>query len=606
MPRQFVNLRTAAAAQTAGRAAASVVAVAAAVAASALAPSSLAQASRPADSVATPSVSGLPSMGGAGEMSLIQERKIGDSIAKQLWRDPDLLDDPLLQAYVDGVYAAIVAAARDRGELDADMADKFAWKAFVGKDRSVNAFALPGGYFGVHAGMLKATQTRDEFASVVAHEVSHVTQRHISRSMAKDAQNAPLVMAGTILGLVLASRSGSADALAATAYGSQAVGAQMQLNYSRDMEREADRVGLNVLTHAGYNADGMRSMFERLQQATRLVDSGQYPYLRSHPLNTERIAEVQARLQVQGAPSAGGPLNPAGAASPSNAASSGTGLRLGGLSLGNPSRNAGPGVGQGFANDPALSQRMHALMSARAKVLADNTLDQLRALAAEAQHIKPESLKTANGIAEAPFANLFAAGLALHRLREFEAAQTVFSTLNPILVPDSVEFVAIKIAANELLRDQAIAQGPKGNWAAVLASAEGLDRAAHLGRPALMAWAATQISADQPARATDKLQNWVADHSQDPYAWRMLSKSYAAQGRQLRSVEALAQAHKVEGDLKGALERLQAAQRMARNTAADHVDASIIDTKAREIQSALREQAVQDRFNRQLAHRVHQ
>ncbi len=518
----------------------------------------------------------LPSLGGAGEMSLAQERKIGDSIAKQLYRDPDLLDDPLLQNYVDGIFSAIVAAARERGELDADMAERFAWKAFIGKDRTVNAFALPGGFFGIHAGMLKVSASRDEFASVVAHEVSHVTQRHISRSMAKQAEQGPLIMAATILGIIAASRSGSADALAATAYGSQAASAQLQLNYSRDMEREADRVGFNVLSQAGFVPDGMRLMFERLQQATRLVDSGQFPYLRSHPLNSERIAEIQARTQLD-APQAV------------------VSMRAPTVAAGNASMR------HAMARDPGISPAMHNLMSSRAKVLADNSLDQLRILTQEGSAAHLDTLS-----AEKRPAALYTAMLAQQRLREYDAALATHMQLRALLPDDPAARMVLLIARNEILRDQAIAFNATANWRAVSDSAEPLARAELLSRPALMAWAATQISAQQAPQAVERLQLWVADHPQDSYAWRMLSKAYEGQGRMLRSLEAVAQAHRVEGDLRGALDRLQSAQRLARGTPTDHIDASIIDTKAREIQSALREQAVQDRFNRQLAYGVNQ
>ncbi len=515
---------------------------------------------------------GLPSLGGAGEMPLAQERKLGDSIARQLWRDPDLLDDPLLQSYVDGVFAALIAAARERGELDADMAERFAWRAFIGKDRTVNAFALPGGYFGVHAGLLKMTVTRDEFASVIAHEISHVTQRHISRNIAKQTQQQPLLLAATLLG-VLAARS--ADAVAATVYGSQAAGAQLQLNFSREMEREADRVGFNVLTQAGFEPQGMRSMFERLQNATRLADSGSFPYLRSHPLTTERIAEVQSRVQLDA-----------------------NNVMLSAVA----GPRAGPGAPQGIktsallASDPAIGPGMHTLMSARAKVLADNSLDQLRIFATEGNAATVEALP-----AERRLGALYTSMLAHHRLREFDEAWTRFHEIKPLLVSDSIEYVAIEIAANELSRDQAIAQGQQANWQSALAHARGPASPHGQWRPSVMAWSATQINAGLAPRASERLQNWVAEHPGDTYAWRLLAKAWEAQGRNLRSVEARAQAHKLELDLSGALERLKTAQRMTRNTAADHVDASIIDAKAREIASALRDSGGADRPGRPFA-----
>jgi predicted Zn-dependent protease len=225
------------------------------------------------------------------------ERRLGDRIARSLFKDPDLLDDPLLQQYVDDVFAPVFKAARARGDLDADMAERFGWRLFLGKDRTINAFALPGGYFGVHAGLINAVATRDELASVLAHELSHVTQRHISRLISKQGLQTPWVLAGLILA-TMAARGGNADATNAAIVGSQAAAQQQQLNFSRDMEREADRVGYQVLVQAGYSPQGMTGMFERLQNATRLTDSGSLPYLRSHPLSTERIADAQSRSEL--------------------------------------------------------------------------------------------------------------------------------------------------------------------------------------------------------------------------------------------------------------------------------------------------------------------
>ena len=111
------------------------------------------------------------------------------------------------------------------------------------RDRSVNAFALPGGYVGVHLGLIAMTGTRDELASVLAHELSHVTQRHIARGIANSKRQSLIGLAAMILGVLAASRAGSADGANAAIVGGQAAAIQGQLNFSRDMEREADRIG---------------------------------------------------------------------------------------------------------------------------------------------------------------------------------------------------------------------------------------------------------------------------------------------------------------------------------------------------------------------------
>ena len=138
-------------------------------------------------------------------------------------------------------------------------------------ERSVNAFALPGGYVGVHLGMIAMSTTRDQLASVLAHELSHVTQRHIARSVAPGQRASLVGLAAMLLGIFAATRGASADVVNASIAGGQATAIQGQLNYSRDVEREADRVGFGLLADAGFSTAGMGEMFERLEIANREI-----------------------------------------------------------------------------------------------------------------------------------------------------------------------------------------------------------------------------------------------------------------------------------------------------------------------------------------------
>src|SRR5205085_9046906 len=118
-------------------------------------------------------------------------------------------DDPILLEYVQGIFQPLLAAARQRGEIGPDIDQRFAWEPFLVRDRSVNAFALPGGYVGVHLGLIGLTSTRDELASVLAHEMSHVSQRHIARSITGDSKRSLVGLAALVLGMLAASRSRS-------------------------------------------------------------------------------------------------------------------------------------------------------------------------------------------------------------------------------------------------------------------------------------------------------------------------------------------------------------------------------------------------------------
>ncbi len=166
------------------------------------------------------------------------------------------------------------------------------------RDPSVNAFALPGGFVGVHLGLIAITVTRDELASVLGHEMSHVSQRHIARSIAGSSRRSLVSLAALIIGLLAASRSNSPDAVNAVVAGTQAATIQSQLNFSRDMEREADRIGFQVMIAAGFAPGGMAAMFEKMETSNRLNDYGGFPYLRTHPLTVERIGEARSRAST--------------------------------------------------------------------------------------------------------------------------------------------------------------------------------------------------------------------------------------------------------------------------------------------------------------------
>src|SRR5438874_12574513 len=160
------------------------------------------------------------------------------------------------------------------------------------RDHSINAFALPGGFVGVHTGLLTAADTESALASVLAHEISHVTQRHIARMLGQQ-QQLQMPMLAALAAAILLGRA-RPDLASGAAAAAQGAAVSQTLAYSRDFEREADRVGLQAVGAAGFDPRAMAAFFEKLQRSTRVSDDGSLPgYLRSHPVTTERIADVQ-------------------------------------------------------------------------------------------------------------------------------------------------------------------------------------------------------------------------------------------------------------------------------------------------------------------------
>jgi beta-barrel assembly-enhancing protease len=228
----------------------------------------------------------LPDLGESSQAALTpsDEREIGDSIMSDIRRDPEFVEDPEITGYVQALGQRLAGAAPVEGRH---------FDFFVLRDPQVNAFALPGGHIGVYTGLILTTQTESELASVLAHELGHQVQHHMSRMVDKQNQLQILSMAGLALAL-LAARA-SPELAQAGAIASQAAPIQASLSYSRDFEREADRVGFQILSDAGFDVHGMPAFFERLQRASRLSEDNAPAYLHTHPLTSDRIADMQNR-----------------------------------------------------------------------------------------------------------------------------------------------------------------------------------------------------------------------------------------------------------------------------------------------------------------------
>jgi beta-barrel assembly-enhancing protease len=236
---------------------------------------------------------GLPTLGDSAraDLSPVMERKLGEEIMNDIRRDPDYLDDDAIIEFLNNFGENLVSFAPGaRGEMNAD------FFFFAVRDPMINAFALPGGFIGVHSQLLLSAQNESELASVLSHEIGHVQQRHIARMIGQQKQDALLPLAALLLAALVGKAGGGADAAMGVMMGGQGLAIQRQLNFSRDAEREADRVGFQTMRAAGYDTSGMVAFFKRLQSTTRIY--GEAPaWLSSHPLTGERIADIQSRIR---------------------------------------------------------------------------------------------------------------------------------------------------------------------------------------------------------------------------------------------------------------------------------------------------------------------
>jgi predicted Zn-dependent protease len=504
---------------------------------------------------------GLPTLGdGASSITTGDERRLGDRIARELYRDPDYLDDPVLQEYVEGIWLHLQDAARKRGELSPELEERFAWTLLLGKDRQVNAFALPGGYMGVYLGLIGVVGSANELASVLAHETSHITQRHIARLMAQQGRQTPLMLASMILGALAATRS--PDAAMALMTGGPALAMQNQLNFSRAMESEADRVGYSLMAPAGFSPQGFVSMFGKLQQASRLNDNGSWPYLRSHPLTTQRIADMDSRV-------------PPGR------------------------RAAGPA--------PTLE---HMMMAARARVLSNYGVEVLRQWETQPRSGSFAALPQADQVGQ-----LYAATLSAIQLQDWKIARETMTRLLAAAggnreaqlqaqwLQAELEFKAgnAQAALAALPQVQALA-APKvaagGNPAAPRQAGPSLSTVnvvEHVAprRPEMLLRSEILLKLGQAGSMAGALQTWVADHPQDATSWQTLARVRRAQGQEMQALRAEAEAQVAHYDYAAAVDRFKAAQDLALRAGAraDYFEASIIDTRLRAVQELLREQA---------------
>jgi beta-barrel assembly-enhancing protease len=228
----------------------------------------------------------LPLLGENASLNLKNEYELGQGLYDRLKQGGYLIDDPLLSRYLSDIGESLLA------QLDMRVRD---YHFFLVKDTSVNAFAAPGGFIGVNAGLIALTHNEDELASVLAHEIAHVELRH-TMQMIEKSQTLNAVSALSILAAILLS-SHDPDAASAMIYGGAAGSSQAIVNFTRSNEYEADRVGIEMINKSQYDPEAMVNFMLLLQQKEQSGAVANIEYIRTHPISSNRVAEIRARVK---------------------------------------------------------------------------------------------------------------------------------------------------------------------------------------------------------------------------------------------------------------------------------------------------------------------
>lgn len=232
----------------------------------------------------------LPSIGDPAERLITpdQERQLGEAFMRRLRQQVPLVDDPEINSYLGNLGSRLVANSDNPGQ-------RFTF--FIVKDNRINAFAAPGGYIGTHSALLLAAHNESELAGVLAHEIAHVTQKHLVRAYDSASRMSLPTAAALLAAILIGTQNGQAGMAAIMSV--QAGSIQQQINFTRDNEKEADRVGMQTLSRSEFDPMGMPGFFGRLQQAARYYGDGIPPFLNTHPVTTDRIADSTARAEQQ-------------------------------------------------------------------------------------------------------------------------------------------------------------------------------------------------------------------------------------------------------------------------------------------------------------------
>ncbi|HMK14525.1 MAG TPA: M48 family metalloprotease [Burkholderiales bacterium] len=425
---------------------------------------------------------GLPELGESSQTTLspLQERLLGESIMREIRADPSYLDDPPLTEYLNNLGYRLISSSD---------APKTGLELFAIRDNEINAFSLPGGFIGVNTGLILLAQNESELASVLAHEIGHVTQHHIARILATQKWSIATSLAGIAVA-ILAARSNPQMSQAAIV-GTQAASVQNQLNFTREHELEADRIGFQTLNNANFDPRAMPSFFERMQKAIRFVEGSAPSYLRTHPLTFERIADMQNRVHNL------------------------------------PYRQV------------ADSQDFQFLR-ARLRAQEDSPKDAITYFETSLQEKKYSNEASQH----------FGLAVALLRAKNPERAEKELLLLKKISQPSPlIELVAAEIK---------LAQG---NSEAAAAICQAALKTYPQYRPLIYASSNVFLINHQPQEALKLISDQLQFYPQDYHLYLLQAKSYAVLDKKLLQHKSQAEAYFLLGNLQGAVEQLQIAQK---------------------------------------------
>jgi beta-barrel assembly-enhancing protease len=481
----------------------------------------------------------LPDLGDSSSAALspIDERLLGERIMRDIRRDPDYAKDAVFYDYLNTIGQHLIDTARKQGVAGLDGRGSFAisFELFGVRDKSINAFALPGGFIGVHTGLIVSAETESELASVLGHEIGHVTQKHIARMFSQQGTNSMIALASIILAAVAASRN--PNAAQGLAVGGQALAIQNQLAYSRDAEREADRVGFQILQAGGFDVQGMPDFFQRMQRVNSIMESGVPGYVRTHPLTTDRIADMQDRVR-------------------------------------------------GLAKPKVQSSTEFYLLKARARLLqttSSSNYPELKQLY-ESLARKSEPIKQLEG-------NY---GLALLNLKQqkiseaesfLQKSRVLIQTISAQGSPVQRSSLSLESTAIDIL----FAKGQH---------AEGLKQLAQIKAtyPQSRALNILTVEGQLKTRQYDQAINWLKTQTrsqpENSIWWDLLARAYAQSGKKSLQHAALAEKYVADGAWVAAIEQMRLAK-LAGD--ADFYQSSEIDARARQIQDLYRQELIQQK-----------